>query len=120
MNCCDEYGDCSQSDDCPVRTGKVLPHQARHAARVARVKSTRPAWLNGKGVPPEAGNFKIVDLTPDDIGAGLGAAEGTRLVYVLVFWLVALVATVGAVALVVAYGTERWPDALWSYLAQLS
>lgn len=34
MNCCDAYGQCTQERDCPVRTGKVLPHQLAHAAIV--------------------------------------------------------------------------------------
>ena len=34
MNCCDDYGQCNQGRDCPVRTGKVLPHQLAHAAIV--------------------------------------------------------------------------------------
>ena len=33
MNCCDEYGECRQGDDCPIRTVVVLPHQAACAAR---------------------------------------------------------------------------------------
>lgn len=48
MSCCDKYGECSQSDTCPIRTGIVLPHQARCARhQVARIKSSRPAWLDG-------------------------------------------------------------------------
>jgi hypothetical protein len=46
MNCCDEYGDCRQSDDCPIRTGVVLPHQAACARRRAAINSA-----------PEGGNF---------------------------------------------------------------
>ena len=123
MNCCDEYGDCRQSDDCPARTGKVLPHQQRHANQVARIKSTRPAWLPGEGVPPEAGNFKIIDLGPDDdIDAGqpLSHDQSMGLVRTLLHALLVLLATVVVVSLLVSYGTEAFSDVLWAYLARLS
>lgn len=122
MNCCDTYGNCRQSDDCPARTGTVLPHQAAHAQRVARIKSTRPAWLPGDGVPPEAGNFQIIDLGPDDVDAGqpLTRDESMGLVRTLLHALLVLLATGVVVSLLVSYGTERWPDVLWSYLAALS
>ena len=34
MNCCTEYGQCTQGRDCPARTGQILPHQLAHAAMV--------------------------------------------------------------------------------------
>jgi hypothetical protein len=122
MNCCDTYGNCRQSDDCPARTGTVLPHQAAHAQRVARIKSTRPAWLPGDGVPPEAGNFKIIDLGPDDVDAGqpLTRDESMGLVRTLLKALLVLLATVVVMSLLVSYGTEAFADVLWAYLAQLS
>jgi hypothetical protein len=122
MNCCDTYGNCRQSDDCPARTGTVLPHQAAHAQRVARIKSTRPAWLPGDGVPPEAGNFKIIDLGPDDVDdcQPLTRDESMGLVRTLLKALLVLLATVVAMSLLVSYGTEAFADVLWAYLAQLS
>ena len=122
MNCCDTYGNCRQSDDCPARTGTVLPHQAAHAQQVARIKSTRPAWLPGDGVPPEAGNFKIIDLGPDDVDAGqpLTRDESMGLVRTLLKALLVLLATVVVVSLLVSYGTEVFADVLWAYLARLS
>lgn len=54
MNCCDEYGDCRQSDDCPVRTGVVLPHQAACAKRRAAINSAT-----------ESGNF--YPATPEPV-----------------------------------------------------
>jgi hypothetical protein len=122
MNCCDTYGNCRQSDDCPARTGTVLPHQAAHAQKVARIKSTRPAWLPGDGVPPEAGNFKIIDLGPDDVDAGqpLTRDESMGLVRTLLKALLVLLATVVVMSLLVSYGTEAFADVLWAYLAQLS
>ena len=37
MNCCDEYGNCNQGRDCPIRTGR---------AKVARTKGHYLAkWL---------------------------------------------------------------------------
>lgn len=117
MNCCNYFGECDQSDTCPVRTGVVLPCQARHAAQVARVKSTRPAWLPGKGVPPEAGNFQIVDLGPDDSDdQPLTHDEALALVRTLLSWLLGVLALVGAVALAVSYSTEAHAGALWAFL----
>jgi hypothetical protein len=122
MNCCDTYGTCQQGRDCPARTGTVLPHQAAHAQQVARIKSTRPAWLPGDGVPPEAGNFKIIDLGPDDVDAGqpLTRDESMGLVRTLLKALLVLLATVVVVSLLVSYGTEVFADVLWAYLARLS
>jgi hypothetical protein len=126
MNCCDEYGDCRQSDDCPARTGKVLPHQAAHARRVAAahgvapIKSSRPKWLDGDftPVPPEAGNFTINNATED--GQPLSHDETMALVRTLLVWLVIVVCVVVAVSVGVGYGTERFSDVLWADLAQLS
>ena len=47
-NCCNEYGDCQQSDTCPARTGTVLPHQAAHARRKeenSAAKETGNVWF---------------------------------------------------------------------------
>jgi len=126
MNCCSEYGDCTQGRDCPARTGKVLPHQAAHAQRVARVKSSRPVWMDGKAstVPPEAGNFKIIELGPDDTplydGQPLTHDENRALAWTLITWLTCVLCFVAVVAFATGYGTERWADVIWAYLAQLS
>jgi len=121
MNCCDTYGNCRQSDDCPARTGTVLPHQAAHAQRVARIKSTRPAWLPGDGVPPEAGNFKISYLGPDEDGLGpLSHDENMALVRTLLLWLISVVGVVALVSVLVSFTTERYAELLWGLLATLS
>lgn len=128
MTCCDKYGDCSQSDTCPTRTGIVLPHQAAHAYhvacahQVAGIKSSRPKWLDGKGtpVPPEAGNFQIQYLGPEDDGQPLTHDEAMALVRTLLVWGIGLLGTIVLVSLAVSYGTERFAAALWSFLAQLS
>jgi len=120
-SCCDDFGTCTQGCDCPARTGTVLPHQARHACQVARIKSTRPAWLPGDGVPPEAGNFQIVDLGPDDAdGQPLNHAETMALVRTLLLWLASVLGTVTLVSVLVSFGTERFADVLWAYLAVVS
>ena len=118
-NCCNTYGTCTQGRDCPARTGTVLPHQASHAQQVARIKSTRPAWLPGEGVPPEAGNFQIVDLGPDDCQP-VPHDESMRPVRTLLSWLLAVLATVGALALAVSYSTEAHAAALWALLQGVS
>jgi hypothetical protein len=146
MNCCDTYGECRQSDDCPVRTGKVLPHQAAHARRVApfkvievstprnhtehpavaRIKSTRPVWMDGKAsaVPPEAGNFKIIELGPDDTplydGQPLSHAETMALVRLMIYLLLGVLVVFGGLGLATSYSTERWPDVLWAFLQGVS
>lgn len=106
MNCCDQNapaGGCHQGRDCPVRC----------AATVAPIKSTRPKWLDGKGtaVPPEAGNFQIEYLGPDEFLA---------LVRTLLSWLLAVLASVGLLALAVSYSTEVHSGALWNFLKGLS
>jgi hypothetical protein len=32
MNCCDEYGDCRQGPDCPVRVARVKSRAPKHPA----------------------------------------------------------------------------------------
>ena len=123
MNCCDTYGTCQQGRDCPARTGTVLPHQAAHAQQVARIKSTRPAWLPGEGVPPEAGNFKIVDLGPDDDTDDcqpITHDENMALVRTLLLWLISVVGVVALVSVLVSFTTERYAELLWGLLATLS
>jgi len=125
-SCCNEYGDCTQGATCPARTGVVLPHQAAHARRVAdggeqvaRIKSSRPKWLDGKGtpVPPEAGNFQIIDLGPeDDDGEPLSRDENMALVRTLLGWALAVAVMVGGVALAVGYATEAHAELLWAFL----
>lgn len=117
-SCCKIYGDCRQSDTCPLRTGVVLPHQCDHANRVARIKSSQPKFSNV--VPPEAGNFQIVDLGPDDADDASHYADNMRLVRTLLSWLLAVLVMVGALALAVSYSTEVYARVLWAYLAQLS
>ena len=106
-SCCKIYGECRQSDTCPHRTGVVLPHQADHACRVAKVKSTRPAWLPGDVVPPETGNFKIIDLGPDEVIAPVRS---------LMAWLLVVLAVALLAVLLVSYSTEAHAAALWSLL----
>lgn len=120
-SCCNDYGDCTQGRDCPVRTGKVLPHQAAHAQRVARIKSTRPVWMDGKAcaVPPEAGNVRLPPIDYDD-GQPLSHAETMALVRLMIYLLLGVLVVFGGLGLATSYSTERWPDVLWAYLSALS
>lgn len=131
MNCCDANGDCNQGRECPARRLAPINHgkqkrvefatQGMYASDVARIKSTRPAWLPGDGVPPEAGNFQIVDLGPDDDdGQPLTHDENMQLVRTLLLWLLAVVSVVVLVSVGVGYSTERWAEVVWAYLARLS
>ena len=54
MNCCNAFGHCTQGRDCPVRTGKVLPHQAAHVARV-----------QAESCAPEGGNVWFAEPEPE-------------------------------------------------------
>ena len=56
MNCCNDYGQCTQGRDCPVRTGKVLPHQLAHAAIV-----------EANGCAVEGGNVWFAESEPLDL-----------------------------------------------------
>lgn len=122
MNCCDSFGNCDQGANCPSRTGKVLPHQARHACQVARIKSsTRPVWMDGKAaaVPPEAGNVRLPPVDQDDMGP-LGHEETMALIWALFGWFMAVVCIITVMALAVGYSTERWADVFLAYLSGLS
>ena len=151
MNCCSEYGGCTQGPDCPARQ---VPHEALnydptdpdkmrlpagatcgqciHIARCTALfghveSDTHCDWspsryktVSANPVPPEAGNFQILDLGPDDDGQPLGHDEAMALVRTLLLWLLAVACTVTVVSVAVGYTTERWPDVLWAYLAALS
>ena len=95
MNCCDDYGDCTQGRDCPVRTGKVLPHQVTH-------------------VQPGPDDTPLYDGEP------LSHAENVALAWTLITWLTCVLCFVAVVAFATGYITERWSDVLWAYLAALS
>ena len=58
MNCCIAYGQCNQGRDCPVRTGRVLPHQAAHAILV-----------DSFGCAPEGGNVWFAEPEPVTLSA---------------------------------------------------
>jgi hypothetical protein len=64
MNCCDAWGQCTQGRDCPVRTGKVLPHQAAHAARI-----------ESNGCAAEGGNVWFAEPEPEPEPLELSAWE---------------------------------------------
>ena len=119
--CCDEYGQCRQGRDCPARTGTVLPHQARHACQVAKIKSTRPIWMDGKAcaVPPEAGNVRLPPVDYDD-GQPLSHAETMELVRLMVYLLLGVLVVFGGLALAVSYSTEAHANVLWAFLQGLS
>lgn len=119
--CCDEFGTCTKGRDCPARTGTVLPHQAAHAQRVARIKSTRPVWMDGKAcaVPPEAGNVRLPPVDYDD-GHPLSHTETMALVRLMIYLLLGVLAVFGGLGLAASYGTERWADVLWAFLSRAS
>ena len=93
-NCCDEFGTCTRGANCPARAGKA------------------------NTVPPEAGNFYLLSLDPqDDDGEPLSRAEVLHLVFLL---LVALGVVWLLVALVSGALTGGYAELLWAYLAALS
>ena len=80
MNCCDAYGQCTQGRDCPVRTGKVLPHQLAHAAIV-----------EANGCAAEGGNVWFAEPEPLELSAweSVGA-------YLLITFFAILLAAIAA------------------------
>jgi hypothetical protein len=90
MNCCDTWGNCTQGRDCPVRTGKVLPHKAAHAAS-----------LDANGCAAEGGNVWFAEPEPLPLSAweSVGA-------YVLIS-LFAIV-NFGVIAGLIGFVAGRW------------
>lgn len=88
---------------CPGHPGQL------NARRVARIKSSTPKFSDL--VPPETGNFKIVDLGPDEVIAPVRS---------LMTWLLLVLAVVAALVLLVSYSTEAHAQLLWGWLAGLS
>jgi hypothetical protein len=88
---------------CPGHPGLL------NTQRVARIKSITPKFSDL--VPPETGNFQIVDLGPDEV------IEPVRS---LMTWLLVVLAVVAALVLLVSYSTEAHAQALWGWLAGLS
>ena len=93
MNCCTEYGQCNQGRDCPVRTGKVLPHQTAHAASV-----------EAECCATEGGNVWFAEPEPGEISK-LGPFEALWVYLLLV--LLALLSLVSASGLA-GYMYGRW------------
>jgi hypothetical protein len=71
-------------------------------------------------MPPEADNFRIIDLGLDDYDQPLSLDKSYTLMRALLIWLVSVLALVALVSVSVSYTTERWADVLWAYLAALS
>ena len=90
MNCCDSFGQCNQGRDCPVRTGRVLPHQLAHAAIVQANSCT-----------PEGGNVWFAEPEPVDL-----AGWDVVAIYVAVC-LAALVSFATVIGLV-GFAFGRW------------
>lgn len=95
-SCCDDFGTCTCGPNCPARAGKA------------------------NTVPPEAGNFKISYLGPDDDLGPLSHDENMALGRTLLMWLISVVTVVGTVSIFVSFGTERYAELLWGLLATLS
>jgi hypothetical protein len=96
-NCCDEFGTCTRGANCPALAGKA------------------------NTMPPEAGNFKISYLGPNEDGLGpLSHDENMALVRTLLLWLISVVGVVALVSVLVSFTTERYAELLWGLLATLS
>lgn len=92
-----------QDAACPGHPGRL------NAQGVARIKSSTPKFSDV--VPPETGNFQIVDLGPDEVIAPVRA---------LMTWLLVVLAVVVALVLLVSYSTEAHAQALWAFLQGVS
>jgi hypothetical protein len=109
--CCDTYGDCTQGRQCPKRTGIVLPHQANHAAQVAK-SHPYPAGCDSlpvQFVGPEPINptRPMCDCWP------LTPRETNQVIAGMCFFLAVFV---GVVAFGLTYGWVRFGRDLVAYL----
>jgi hypothetical protein len=96
-SCCDNFGTCTCGPNCQARAGKA------------------------NTVPPEAGNFKVSYLGPDEDDLGpLSHDENMALVRTLLLWLISVVGVVALVSVLVSFTTERYAELLWGLLATLS
>ena len=44
MNCCDDYGNCTQGRDCPIRTGIITPEQRAYMNAKMSVEFAEPEF----------------------------------------------------------------------------
>jgi hypothetical protein len=56
----------------------------------------------------------------DADGVPLSYAETMELVRLMIYLLLGVIVFFGGLGLLVSYGTERWAEVLWAYLAALS
>lgn len=127
MNCCNEYGQCTQSPDCPA--GSIAPTRCETLgvcnagpgctcppAKVAPVKTTRPHWMDGGSLPSsEVGNIVLIPTNKANV-APLGWL-GTSL---LLFWLCSVVGMVWLLMLGAGWAYRQWANLLWAFLSRLS
>jgi hypothetical protein len=59
VNCCNEYGQCEQGRDCPVRTGVVLPHQVAHKNLIEEMGPEPMTWYEAVGI---YGGFMVISF----------------------------------------------------------
>lgn len=50
MNCCDDFGNCTQGRDCPIRNAAIEQRNARAAAVVQTQSERCVSWISDKGL----------------------------------------------------------------------
>ena len=50
MNCCDDYGNCDQGRDCPIRNATIEQRNAKVAAVVQQRSERYVTWISDKGL----------------------------------------------------------------------
>jgi len=98
MNCCDTWGNCTQGRDCPVRTGKVLPHQAAHAIRAGVIVDKI------SDIGPEGGNYYQF-AEPGEANHELGPLEALGAYLIISVFAVLSFAVMAGLA---GYVITRW------------
>jgi hypothetical protein len=80
MNCCDDFGDCNQGRNCPVRKQMALRDEVEKSMGVAKIGQRHHA---AKAYPPSAWKKSLKYWAALWLGVALGAMSAGVLVVLL-------------------------------------